>query len=367
MTNFETELRDRLATLANSVPAADVAELSIVSGQRRQTKTRSSMAIAAIIVLVAGIVTSLIVNASSNTTAAFGRHLMTLKGAFAVVGPVVARSGGGTVVANRPRNCSPDEVTGRLEWRTAAYSTVGVVSLDATHCQINVSEPPSDLRAASGRPLRVPLDYQSTPGGPQEFAIGFRHLTIGLAWRGSWCGATASSIRIRLKTGTVEVPVGGPEPSCEGASTASLLPGSVGSGNLPVQSPPTEWKWLRLQLAAVGPNKPALLKGITLTVINPTDRDIALSPTPTYSIGVEDVHGNGTPSEVRRALPYLANQLVVPAHGALRLPLPPLDTSPDATAFRGNKIYVEFSMAGVKPVSTTTDVPGLPPFEVGGP
>jgi hypothetical protein len=104
----------------------------------------------------------------------------------------------------------------------------------------------------------------------------------------------------------------------------------------------------------------AYLTGLAITFSNPTGHAITLSPVPTYVIGVHDQRGEGTDNEVSLPLPYRASQLVVPAHGSLRLALPKVDYSEDSIHFRPREhalLTVTLTITGVAGATAHTRQP----------
>jgi hypothetical protein len=133
--------------------------------------------------------------------------------------------------------------------------------------------------------------------------------------------------------------------------------GTVNYPKQPVETAPAEWTALTAKLRISGPNTHHALHGVEVDFTNPTDKAIPLDPVPTYLIGVTDLHGDGTPGAAQQALPYAARQLIVPAHGTLRIQLPNVDLSQDADSFVTTTVNVTFTIAGVPWTKTTTEVP----------
>jgi hypothetical protein len=167
-------------------------------------------------------------------------------------------------------------------------------------------------------------------------------------------------LQVRTAGGAVDLPLRGPMPSCHGRSGSTLSSGPAGLLGSPVQMAPPEWSPLIPRLTVNHVINEAFITGLVITFSNPTASPIPLSPVPTYVVGVHDEHGDGTEEEVSLPLPYPASELVVPAHGSLRVALPKVDYAQDSIHFRPRyhaPVIVTVQMSGVTGMTAHTRQP----------
>jgi hypothetical protein len=253
------------------------------------------------------------------------------------------------------RTCRAGEVHDTATTRRSPDGVVSVVTLTTDHkCDIRVGELNPTLYDAGGDPLPVPVVANADTINPAENQGTAPFTTLGFAWDGSWCGASAASVAVPLIDGRVRSPLDGPQPSCTGSSTANIIPGAFGYPGDPVQGAPPEWRYLTVSFHVPAVTRSPGLVHPHVTFTNSSDQPIVLGPTPTYEIGVRDKYGDGTDGEGERVLPLLAGARTVPALGTLRVDLPTQSIVDDYRNLRGAQVTATFAMAGVPTASTTS-------------
>jgi hypothetical protein len=210
---------------------------------------------------------------------------------------------------------------------------------------------PSALLDAAGHRLDVTaMSGHVTTNQPATFpyAVTATPEVWGFAWRGSWCGSKATSVVMphdksryaKRPVPRLVVHLHGPQPTCQSGSNSTLTPGIAGFKHDPVQTPPADWSALRARLHVPALHRKVRIGGLAVTLRNPTSQPIALSPCPTYRIGVTRAHSGEMTGET--ALACTANS-VVAANGSMRVPL---DFHTAASSHVGRTLHFTFAMAG---------------------
>jgi hypothetical protein len=197
----------------------------------------------------------------------------------------------------------------------------------------------------------------------------------GFAWRGSWCGATPTSVLVPMSDdaatpggaasyGDLKVPLSGAVPACHGHSKSVLQPGVAGSPTReqqtadPVLPPPPEWAGLRLNLRVDPIIRNAMITGLTLTIRNTTGSPIALSPCPSYFLVISNATANGGSEDAAGSGGIACGNKVLAAHATATYPLPDqtLDEGSPGGVASGTVVTLQAAIAGVPTAKTTTRV-----------
>jgi hypothetical protein len=251
--------------------------------------------------------------------------------------------------------CRAGQIHATARTRPIPDGVAAVVTLTGRHCTPTTTSGPVALQSANGERLAVKdIGGGSHVDPPVNFPMpsGWS-ITWGLAWRGSWCGAHARSVVLRSPR--IIAPLSGPSPACHGESTSVLVPGVAGTPGGdgiprdqtdPVQPAPADWAGLRAKLHVPAIHSGVPITGLSVTLRNPTSAPIVLAPCPAYRMLVNRPHSG----EVfgARALTCPSQPRVVPAHGAIRIPLRGRQGGP---ARAHHLISFSFAIADV-PVST---------------
>jgi hypothetical protein len=241
--------------------------------------------------------------------------------------------------------------------RRSPDGVIAVVTLTTEHkCDIRVGDLSPTLYDAQRDSLDVPVGADADTTNPAGNQGWIPFTTLGFAWDGSWCGASAATVAVPLKKGTAEANLSGPQPGCTGSSTAMIIPGAFGYPGEPVQGAPPEWRFLTASFHVPAVTRSPDLVHPHVTFKNSSDQAVVLGPTPTYQIGVFDKYGDGTEGEGEHALPVRAGARTVAAHGSLRVDLPTQSLVEDYRNLRGKRITTTFAMAGVPSASTTSEL-----------
>jgi hypothetical protein len=232
---------------------------------------------------------------------------------------------------------------------------VSVVALTARHrCDIQVGDLHPTLYDAAGTRLNVPVVANPDTVNPATNEGNSPFTTLGFAWDGSWCGASAATVAVPLRKGRVHARLSGPQPGCTGSSTATIVPGALGYPGDPVQGAPPEWRFLTARFHVPAVTRSPAFVHPWVTFSNSSDQPVVLGPAPTYEIGVQDKYGDGTSGEGERTLLLHAGARTVAAHGSLRVDLPTQSIVGDYRILRGRRATATFAMAGVPTASTTS-------------
>jgi hypothetical protein len=365
MSTFDTELRERLAGLANGVPASNLVEQAVSAGHRRQRGRYLTAAVSSLVLAGAVIAIPISVHTSSSRPRQLHLGVQQMVPAlssglqFDVAEP--DRGGSEALPPNNPP-CTPHTAVAQAFTRAFPYGVNGVINLRGSRCSLAQAHITGIFGSHKGYGGPTPADVTIRPA-PSSGPFGRPDLllwgdgSIGFTWTGSWCETAAPLVRIALPGGNLYATITGPTPGCRGDAQSEVTPGAVAAIGAPSQGPPTEWTSLSAQVSVNGTNTATTLNGVSVRFTNPTGSDVWLSPTPVYIIGVEDRNGDGTDGEVIQPLPYKSNELLVPAYGSLSLSLPPVDISPDAANFVSPRILVSFAISGVPSTQTTTTIP----------
>jgi hypothetical protein len=255
------------------------------------------------------------------------------------------------------RTCKAVEVHAAAMVRRSPDGVVDVVTLTTKRqCDIHVGDLRPTLYDAQHQLLDVPVVADADKTNPAENQGWTPLTTLGFAWDGSWCGASATTVAVPLTKGTVQAMLSGPQPGCTGSSTAVIVPGAFGYPGDPVQSAPPEWRFLTAAFHVPAVTRSPALVHPYVTFENSSDQPVVLGPTPTYQIGVHDKYGDGTDGEGEHAVPLHTGARTVPAHGSLRVDLPTQSLVNDYRNLRGKRITTSFAMAGVPTASTTSEL-----------
>ncbi|HEX3708069.1 MAG TPA: hypothetical protein VHV76_15690 [Mycobacteriales bacterium] len=235
----------------------------------------------------------------------------------------------------------------------------GAAVVQGHRCSLSVSAAPT-LVDRTGRQLPIPVVRPPVTDSPPgyDFAFGLSgEVTVGFTWRGSWCGARAASLQLRVNGGDLRIPLSGAQPTCAGSSNTELIPGIVGGSpnpNQAVQGPPPEWSKLKVSVTAQPFVRDTHLGVLRVVLLNPTSRPVVLTPDPTYLVGLWDTHGEGTAGIAERPLPAKLAGTVVPAHGYARISLPPIRFNDRGEYPRNGLLRIDFSVAGAPSATTYT-------------
>jgi hypothetical protein len=365
MTDLDEGLRHTILSLAERMPTTNLAETGVRLGERRRVRRRSALAAAGVSVAVAAVVIPIgFLGGSSGPSGSAG---LSQGGARAAVvapggipGPFDVAPAPVTIVGGADtarRACRPAEISGNATLRRAPGGVVGVVNLtSASNCDIDLGAIHPTLLDQQGQPLALTQVANADSNNPAANAGWIPRTSFGFAWNGSWCGQPATSVQVPLKHGSVEVPLAGPQPGCSGASTSVVIPGAAGYPGNPVQGAPPAWRFLTVTLAVAPATNTSTLHGLRLTFTNNSAQPVRLAPTPTYFIGVRDTYGDGTQGEANHLLVIKSGLDIVPAHGTLRVSLPPESIVQDFNNLRGPTATITFEMAGVPTASATTRI-----------
>jgi hypothetical protein len=272
---------------------------------------------------------------------------------FRVASPPVLFIGG---VYTPRRTCKSAEVHADARLRESPDGVVGVVTLTTKHkCDIHVGDLTPTLYDAQHHSLGVPVVADPDTTNPAVNEGWGPFTTLGFAWDGSWCGASAATVEVPLTKGTVQASLSGPQPGCAGSSTAMVIPGAFGYPGDPVQGAPPEWRFLTASFHVPAVTRSPALVHPFVTFTNSSDQPVVLGPTPTYQIGVHDKYGDGTYGGGERALPLPAGP-TVPADGSLLVDLPTQSLVDDYRNLRGKRLTPTFAIAGAPTASTTSEL-----------
>jgi hypothetical protein len=276
--------------------------------------------------------------------------------AYDVAPPFVTIIGG---ITSQYAPCQLSEVRATAQLTRTGDARSGVAVMRGTHCSLDVSTTPT-LLAASGQALPVPVvpaaDRYSSAGYDFPFGNSGRE-ALGFTWRGSWCGQPAAAVQLHINGGEIRIPLSGPQPRCDGTSSAELIPGVLGSGQQPisaVQGPPPEWGSLITAVTAAQFISDTHLGVLDVVLLNRTSRPIALTPTPTYLVGLMDTNGEGTAGIAERPLPRRLAGKVVPPHRWIEFSLPAIRFDDPGIYPRNGVLRVDFSFAGAPDAATYT-------------
>lgn len=275
-----------------------------------------------------------------------------------VAAPALSVIIGGAPLHDWP-TCRPGQIHAAAHTRASTYAVLGVVTLHARHCTLDVDHAVSALLDSHGRQLAIavrtpPYADLGTPDRP-DLAWDNGAGNWGFAWRGSWCGAPAAYVRIELRHGRyIRAPISGPQPACDPANSEAPLVerGIPAFPGQPVQPAPLEWSKLTASLQVPTTIDGTMLAGAVVTLTNTSDTSVALDPCPLFSVLVKNRRGDGGDAAFDRRLDCVAPaSSVVPAEGALQVDLPAMNIYRNDYGRAAQNVLVTFSMAGV-PVTT---------------
>jgi hypothetical protein len=209
------------------------------------------------------------------------------------------------------------------------------------------------IPVSKGNPVNPPANRLDQ----YEFADG----RVGFAWTGSYCGPKPSSVEMDILGHPVRIPLDGPVLPCRKGSTSQLIPGTFAPPGEAVEPAPVSWKALRLRLVipARVEQKPIPLQ---LVVTNTGQNAVSLAdPCPTYTGNTSvDVGGDisaiggpgGNLCDVPRVIqPGTSVTITLPS-----MEFPTFSDLPRTHVSSGDPVQVIFSMAGVPPVTATSQV-----------
>jgi hypothetical protein len=317
---------------------------------------RASVVIAIAVCSLALLPTGLAAHAGSGAPAGQPTRPKTLARDRAfLVAPAPYTSIGGPPTPRR--TCRAAEVHATATARRSPDGVVTVVALTTKHtCDIHVGELHPTLYDAEGNRLGVPVVADADPVNPAENEGSAPFTTLGFAWDGSWCGASAATVAVPLTKGSVHTKLTGPQPRCTVSSAVTIVPGAFGYPGEPVQGAPPEWRFLIVSFHVPAVTRSPGFVHPYLRFTNSSDQPVVLGPTPTYEIGVHDKYGDGTDGEGERTLPLHAGARTVAAQGSLRVDLPTQSIVEDYRDLRGKRVTATFAMAGVPTASTTSEL-----------
>jgi hypothetical protein len=270
--------------------------------------------------------------------------------------------------------CKPDDVRATASTKAIVGGVAGVITLDGTHCALHITRGPTRLLDASGHELPAALDATTPKVNPPEnprpdLALADGHALWGFTWTGSWCGPAAASVVVPMTDdptwpdaagpyGDLHVPLSGPAPTCTGSSHAVLRPGVAGrpaEDSSPAEAvlpAPPSWAGLEesLSIPATVSNT---LPPYTLTLTNPTETPITLSPCPAYGYAISVSRaGKGYPSAQDSfgpgSLPCPSRSQIDPYQSVtLTLPGVEIDAGSPTPYPKGSLVTVEVAIAGV--------------------
>jgi len=369
MTDLDSELPGRLAALAERIPVTDMVERSVRHGHRIRMKRRSALGAVGVAVLVGAVVVPLSLRGSSGPAGSLrvgsghgvvnAQPLLSSKRQDESFD--VGASGGFLSDGGIPppwSACPLATIRAGASLRATRYGEAGVVTLVAARCKLDYHLTVVGLVDSSGNLLSVPLagdpDSTNLPGSTGE-ATEYGKAIAGFSWSGSWCGPPAAAVRVRMGPGYLDVPLTGPQPTCQGTSNSQLVAGVIGNIGQAVQPPPAAWADLSINFA-IGPNLThSALSGMAITFQNSTSVPIYLSPTPTYILDYQDVHGDGS-STGGVVLTRPGQQLVVRARSTLTVHLPDTPVSVRDTFAPNSTITVLVTIAGMPSARAQTVV-----------
>lgn len=252
---------------------------------------------------------------------------------FVAAPPMLGVMPHGPAAVSQPP-CRPAQIEVAAQLRRSTYGIVGVVTMRGEHCSIPMYPGPSALVNTSGALLDIPVDAGSQVGANIRPDLAFKagHAAWGFAWTGSWCGQAPAGVLIPLADDrsaapnarpSLTVPITGVTLPCTGNSASTMIRGAPGRIGDPVLPPPAEWSALTATLHR--PMTPPYTNGVTVTLTNHSDTNVALDPRTAFRLVVEGGTPGGGLAEYSSSglLPSHAGSLV-PAHGHITLTLPPV-------------------------------------------
>lgn len=287
---------------------------------------------------------------------------------FRMAGPAELALAVGPVPLPRA-TCSPRQITATAATRRTEGGVLGVVRLtgavvahrdgSALRCTLPIRRGPSALLTADGRVLNVPVspgDRTTPPSNLRpDLPLTNGDAVWGFAWLGSYCSARAGAVEIPLRhaaTGSLRIPLRGPQPSCDPATPASrLIDGIAGAPGQPVQPPRPQYSTLRLTGRIEPGTTSQRLAPINLTLRTTSTAAITLDPCPTYA-GRDDAtaHSGGFRDPIRSGyLPCTGHALVMrPGHPLhFTIPASSLIQTLGTGAIPGSTVHVRLGIAGV--------------------
>lgn len=358
-----------LLTLAAEPPGPPVLEPGpdlVRRARRRQREHRELAAVGAVVAILA-LATPLAALRESGGPALVAEPA-SVPAPLHAAAPVLRNHGG--PFPPQQTACRFADVGGAAEMTGSAYGLLGVVRLHGAQCSLRVDPRSITLLDGAGRPLGVPVRAEPNvnPGATfrPDFAQGSGDVTVGFAWRGSWCGPPAARLRMTVgaspKTAVV-VPLAGRSPPCSSDTAAAgyVVPGLVGGTNDAVQTAPPAWAVLRATLEL-----PPTARGdqdirYRVLIRNTGTVPVALSPCPDFATlisgnvlasahgaaGYQIIGGYGVPGDT------LPCGRVLPAGASLKVPL---RFDYEAGPYAPGVVRVEWAMAGVPTASSTVRV-----------
>jgi hypothetical protein len=379
MTELDDRIRDDLHRLAGGMAVTDITDGSLRRGRAMRFRRRTSLATAGVAVAVLAALSPL---AFSSGTGHGGQRVgtiaipaKTLHGnyadfharSFTVAQPSIEYAG--TPVDRQQPPCRPSQIAAAARTRRSPDGVSGVVKLVAHGCSLKFPAAPGrfafrpslTLVNAEGSPLALARSWYDGGNQPVEEELGYNyaqggHVATGFSWRGPWCGDAAATLDVRLTTGVVAVPLQGPQPPCgRGLGTPVLQEGIISAPNWPVLTPPPAWKGLRSTLTIAPSTRGTLVRGMMLTLRNPTGSTIALDPMPTYSVDVRTASGESGGLEDRRLQTETGAPVLIGPHAQQTILIPdhhyPFSLD---HAFHGKPVQVTLSIGGVAAATATT-------------
>lgn len=300
----DAERAHQLLTIAAEPPGPPVLPLGLdlVRRARRRRRLRQQGAVAMAVLTTAAVATPLAVIHGRSGPVRLAersepprlRAPSTLPREFGAAAPVLGPVRGVAGPMQQPY-CRAADVVGSAELLASPYGALGIVRLRGDKCSLEVDPGSITLLDSAGRPLAVPVrdEANRNPGRVirPDVAQAAGEVTVGFAWRGSWCGSPADRLRLvavakpaRART-VVTVPLKGRSPACAepGRAPGYLVPGLVGRPDSPVQPPPPAWAALRATVElprTAGGDEPV---SYHVVLQNTGDRPVTLSPCPDYS------------------------------------------------------------------------------------
>jgi hypothetical protein len=290
---------------------------------------------------------------------------------FRTAAPIfLADIGGPTAQA---RVCRADEIRAVAATRQTSGGVLGVLRLTGTarvrdrlghrgRCSLHVYPGSLRLLAADGSVLavrRATGDRSAPPANQRsDIPLAAGDATLGFGWYGSYCGPPASAVEIRQRHGgVVRAPLRGPQPSCSGAASSTIVDGVFGAPGEPVQAARPEFAQLRLSARIARGSTGDQLAPIRLTLRTTGTTSVPVDPCPAYGgmfQGQAESGGFAADLQSRGYLPCKRHIAVVAPDRPLQFTIPASHLF--ETAEPGSRLKLRIGIAGVPVVQLSVTV-----------
>jgi hypothetical protein len=318
-------------------------------------------------ILVAGAAFAAVVACSSSATRPVTVALPGPDRAYAVAAPPDTSTGGGAVP--KPPDCAPNApLQTSATTRVAAGGVVGLVTLRASGCALEVDASSIRLVGRGGEALPVVLSHGNpvNPAGSKrpDIAQYAGNVLMGFAWSGSYCGQQAISVRVTIVSRKVLIPFQGPVPSCRKGVSGTLVPGVLKEPGQAVEPAPVAWGALRARVVLPAATGQAPIP-LVVVITNAGKVPVSLAdPCPDYLTTTSLAHGKAGHQAISvygGGGDLCGHPLVVKPGVPLTLKLgtlafPAFSDLPRTPTLPGDPVTVTWSMAGVPEASATTHI-----------